>query len=613
MPTNQNDAAKSGKGRDLSKLCLAAGLAVGSFFILWLFPVSKISTVLREGAYWVTFLLVLLLAVYTGRAVRANRRDLRDFFRDPFLLCLIPVAAWLMFIHADFGYKIVMDDYVLVATSQNFHLTRDFFVPVSGFWKGGGADFVFNDGYVDKRPWLYPFLVSLLHDLSGFRVANAFLLNAAMSLVLIGLTYALTKPIAGRSGGILAGLLLASIPLVGQNATGSGMDMTNATFLAFAMVSGGWYLRRPDEVRQGLFVLAALCLAYARYESVLYVVPAVLVAVLGWWRAKRVIVSLPALLSGPLLLGLLLQNRFFRKSEALWELHSGTEAPFGFHHVADNLARAVYFFFNLDGTLANAPLVSVVGLAGLLFFLLMVQRSLREREAMDPVLLSGTFFGLFIVVNFFVLMAYHDGKLDRLFASRLSLPFYLLLVLSPVWAFQQFFQNRAVFLASLGVVAVSCLGWTLPVSAKQVFTKRNFIRYELEWLIEDFAREIKRSDIVIDQFSTPWAIQRRTAIRPKVFVESLEWINSRLDSGRLSGLYLVERLEYSIRGGKPVLQESSFPEGIFDRTLVRERSFRPFTMVRVYRLSNLRPDRLDPDWADSLEPGKAQAYTFTGL
>lgn len=578
------------------------------------FPIGGAEAFLKSSAYWFAWVPCVLFIFYLLSEARSSGlRNLTGLKQWRLWTFLAVAFACLLLVHAEFGYKIAMDDYVLVATSQNFHYTREFFVPTSGFWKGGGADFVFHDGYIDKRPWLYPFIVSIVHDLTAFRVENAYLVNLLSVGVLMLAAFYFVKRVATARGAILTCLLIVSIPLIAQNATGAGIDMLNVTLLMVTMLIAAKYLELPSAKTEGLLIVSAILLMYSRYESAIYAIPTALIVALGWWRAKRVFLSIPAILSAPMLVGLILQNRIFRSSEALWELHSGTAQAFGFANIAENLPRALYFFFSMDGTLANAPWISALGVLSLLFFLLYLYRELRSGGKLPAATQALSIFSFFIVLNFIILLAYHDGKLDRLFASRLSLPFYLLLALAPGFAFRESFSRPITFRIVTGVTVLFLIGWTLPMNSKQVFTQRNFIKKDLDWLIGEVGTKVRRDDLVIDQYSTAWSIHKKTALKPLVAIQSLDWIDKRLSAGRLSNVYLVERLEYVIVDGKPQLQTSTYPEGIFDRSLLFERSFRPFSLVRVYRLDEIYPERLPDDWVENRIGGNVQNYTYTGL
>jgi len=573
-------------------------------------PIRWIEPVLRYGGYWIILAVFVLFAIQLGLLFR-NRKNGKTATDGIFFLGCMGLGIWLMAIHAEFHFKIAFDDYILVATSNSLHLNREFFVPTMGYWQDG--DFLFNGGYLDKRPWFYAFLVSLVHDLSGMRVANAYWVNGVLAIVLLGLVYQLGKDVSNRFGGFISVLFLVSIPLVAQNATGAGMDMTNLCMLALTIYLGGRYLSEPGRITEGAFVASALLLVYSRYESLLYVAPAALVVLIGWVKSGRAWLAWPTLLSAALLTGYGLQYRFFKASTDLWELPGGVETPFGLHHLAENLPRAIYFFFNFDDTLANSTLVSLVGGICLLLFVLHCRREISGTWRERSIELSVAVFGLFICLNFLILLAYHDGKLDRLFASRLSLPFYLLLVLVSGAVLGRVAQARWARASLLALTALYILGWTLPMNSKAIFTLRNFVRHEIDWLTQGIGQTVGSNDLVIDHNSTPWTIERIASLRPKPVLQNLDWLQFRMEHGVFANVYLVERLNYRMRDGEVYLQKSSYPEGVLETELIAERSFRPFSLTRFYRVIDLHPERLPPDFLENLPEGNVQDYTYTGL
>lgn len=62
--------------------------------------------------------------------------------------------------------------------------------------------------------------MSVLHDLTGYRPENVFALNTVLTFGLLGLAYLTGRNIGGRGAGAVAVLLLTSLPLLAQNATG---------------------------------------------------------------------------------------------------------------------------------------------------------------------------------------------------------------------------------------------------------------------------------------------------------------------------------------------------------------------------------------------------------
>src|SRR5258708_19276052 len=167
------------------------------------------------------------------------------------------------------------------------HYFRDVAMMVRGYDIQGV--FLSTDNYLDKRPYFYPFLVSLLHDLTGYRLLNAYLVNAMLMPAALGLVFVFGRLLTGWQGGLLAVVLLGSLPLLGQNATGSGMELLNFVMILAAMVLAAEYLRAPKEEALAALALAAVLLAQARYESALYVLPVAGLVFLGWLRARRIL------------------------------------------------------------------------------------------------------------------------------------------------------------------------------------------------------------------------------------------------------------------------------------------------------------------------------------
>ena len=92
------------------------------------------------------------------------------------ILALVGAATYISLALEPAEFKVVMDEPLLAATAQSMHHDRMALIAGRGVDVNGYYNLL--DGSVDKRPLLYPFLVSVLHDLTGYRVSNSFLLYA---------------------------------------------------------------------------------------------------------------------------------------------------------------------------------------------------------------------------------------------------------------------------------------------------------------------------------------------------------------------------------------------------------------------------------------------------
>ena len=164
------------KEAPIARLILAF---IGVLFLVAVYILVSPDTakqVVRYAGYWFTFgafsgavFYGVRLGLEGGRKLKS--RELNEFRQQWFpWCCFVLLISGMVFVHAEIGPKVMMDDEVLVSTAKNLHLSREVHTPTYGRWIHQSFDYF--EGYVDKRPWMYPFCVSLMHDLSGYRLQN---------------------------------------------------------------------------------------------------------------------------------------------------------------------------------------------------------------------------------------------------------------------------------------------------------------------------------------------------------------------------------------------------------------------------------------------------------
>ena len=153
---------------------IANAVIVGALGLI-LMPLSWLEGAIKYGTIpFLGVLLFLFVWVLVSQLKRLPQQAYKKRF-DAGVVVLILAASAFQFVHEDFGYKILMDEYNLTATSMNIHLEKTAFTPTRGRIVEGEFEVV--DGYVDKRPFLYPLLLSIIHDISGYAETNPFILN----------------------------------------------------------------------------------------------------------------------------------------------------------------------------------------------------------------------------------------------------------------------------------------------------------------------------------------------------------------------------------------------------------------------------------------------------
>lgn len=509
----------------LLALCGLFAVVVGFFTI----PPRTASALIAGGGYYYMLGLFALAGFYAWRVARPRRELWLAWLHRPGWIGLALAAAVAFTLWSDpFEHKVLFDEYVLQATAQHMHATKEIGTVIRAYELFGTWQPI--DTFLDKRPYFFTFLLSLVHDLTGYRLANIFFLNSALTAALLGLVYWFARQFTGRAGGLLAVALLASLPLLGQNATGAGMEIHNLLMLLVTMCASLLYLRAPDEDRLALLCLAAVLLAQSRYESVLFVVPVAAIIVAGWWRTGRVLLPAVAVAAPLLLVPYAWHNRVLSNSPLLWQLHEGQTSRFSVSYLAENLGGAWTFYFNTGLGLANSFWLSLLGVAAL--FGLPGQALRRSRSGRSPWPESpapwvATAFGFGVAANLAMLMFYYWSRLDDTIASRFALPSYLFAaLLAAVMTRRLDARWPATRLALLGTGAYVLL-LALPVMAQRLYTNQNLVMQEIDWEHELVAARPRGQVLVISNKSTiPWVLWRIPSIITGVArlrAEQLAW------------------------------------------------------------------------------------------
>ena len=590
MRFNMPQAFAFVKGMPFVRMFLALFGCVFLFSVYFLVSSETAMQVVRHGGYWFTLLACLGACFYGVRLIVESgvclKYDRQWWLGVSALLLLI---AGLAFVHAEFGPKVMMDDEVLASTAKSLHLSREVYTPTYGRWIS--QEFSYFDGYVDKRPWMYSFCVSLVHDFTGYRIQNPYIFNGFIGVVMIASLIILGGQLSGRRGAILLPLLWLTVPLFQQNATSGGMDLLNVLILVLVLVFSINYWRRLDANSEGLLALVGVMLAYSRYESALFLPVIALIIVIGWYLRGAIILSMGTISAAPLLLGLLLQNKFFVETKSLWELHSGQAQPFSLANLPVNLAGASSFFFNVSDAYANSLWLSILGVLGMVFFVVYCVRQNRLLLSDKPEHAIACLVGVGLFIHFVVILCYHDGRLDRLFASRFALPLYLLMSYSVVIVAECFSYKRVVWRCLIVGSVLFLIGFTLPMNAKAVFTHRNYVTREIAWIDQELASCSRVGLLIVDEYPLSWTLRDCSSVATGVAIANAARLSKELDEGKFTELYLVDRLECGMSPVGSLFLKSKFSLEAFSLETVAERSFRPFSMTRISRIKAFKLDQ----------------------
>ena len=498
--------------------------------------------------------------------------------------------------------KITSDEYVLMEVSQRLH--RD---NVGGYGTITFYVYGLTEAYgflPDKRPIAFPFLLSVLHDFTGYRIENAFVLNTVFGFCLVFLTLGFAYGMAQRRGAslwqarlfsLIPTVLLYGMPLFVQNVNGAGFELQNLLFILVVTALGYGFVQQPRLGTWGLLLVGTLFLVYTRYESALFAMPVSALAVYraafhgDRWLLKPYLVFVVALYP-------VLWRHAYHLDDpsAYWQtMTTASESAFSLQFIPENLSYAVLYFFEpsihdsagfLLGVLAF-PCLLLVGVRLIRTF------SLKQVGAWFSLLM-----GIVVVVNFVILMSYHWGQVEKLEVSRLTLPLLGVATFAMIWSLAHaFIEKRWMRRILIGAI---CLEWALlilPSQARRVATERNFHAEVDRWALEIIEDRNDPNPYVIASRPFAWRMHNIPSSSPLEINDRLVdfAFQIQLQSHNFYFVQVVyrvpqDRVEYSSASENLILPVRG--------RVIAEFPFKPYHTVRLVVIDGLHERDLNPEF-----------------
>jgi hypothetical protein len=596
---------------------LVSALAAATGFRL--VPDSMALEVVRYAGYWCVLAAFIVFVWSLWRTFRPDLVRLRQGGGRGFdwgALAVVGLGGMVLLVHESFGFKIVMDELMLAGTSMDMHFAREVLTPFRGTDIHG--TYVIVEGMMDKRPLFFPFLESILHDLTGYRPENAFVLNAILTFVFLGLVNAAGRKLAGRLAGFLGVALFAGLPLLGQNATGGGFELLNIVMILSTLLLGARFLSLRDGASFTALCYSGLLLAQVRYESAIFLGPVVLIILWVWGREGRAIMTWPVLVAPLLMVTCALQNRIFDLRSTAWQLQSkpGMTKPFSLSYIPDNLAHASGFFFGKSTDQPDSLVLSTLGCIAILFLLLLVVKRLRVLSAEPAISVAVVFFTLGFAAQFGLMMCYFWGHFDDPVIRRLSLPTQLWMVIAVMAVLQQF-PKPAVVKTLLAVAVLGILAQGVPAMASHAYNQEYLAGLETAWRRKFIKEQTQRDYLMIDKDSILWVAHQISATPVTAAANRKDAFVFFMKNHVFSNIYVFQGFTIDADTGKMTIRpdDDLGPDYVLEP--VREEHLALLTLSRISRVKEIRtgstvltkpePDQPVPKSKEEIEKAR-QAY-----
>lgn len=490
---------------------------------------------LSFGGYWVMLALALgWAALLAGRLrgwlplLRANAAGL--------LFSLAVASSLFLVVKPEF--RILADEANLLGVSRSMAFERRTDNVTMA------KDYYFNLNPLqrkrEKRPYMYPFFVSVLHSVSGFRPANAFAVNFLLLAALLGAIFIFFRVLYGAPAACAAVLLAGAQPLMALTAASGGMEFMSAVFMFFSFLALGKFLREPSRGTFSLLWATLLVMANVRYEGPA-VMGAVFIGLLAFRRIKwEYLASWPFFLT-PLFMLPAFCQRFCLPTN--FENPAGV-APFA----AGNILPGTLAFFKAHFKGLQLPYslpVLIAGLAGAVYGLRRWLGSGGEGGGFSRPLAAVTLAGL--SVYWLVTVSYYFSEPSEPSVARYFIAAVLALALSASFLVGEILSRRPAAAAASVAAAAALLLVYLPAAGENRFMNQLILsrRHKLE---AGFLEKLgERRVLVVSE-------------RPGLFVSrgygAVSFAYARENSGELLG-----ELDRKLYGRIIVMQEIYYSDG----------------------------------------------------
>ncbi len=482
--------------------CLAGANAI--YYGFWGFDRARMEALYNDYTWYFLAVALLLwlqqLAMPTVEQVRAGLQ--RHVL--PLLAALGLVAAGFFASPPDF--RILADETNLLGMSMAMYDDHACYNPTQAVSYYHGMKRVISR-VTDMRPGFFPFSVSALHSLTGYRAENAFAMNALAGFASLFLLYFLIQRHFGRFWGMIALLLMGAFPLFVLYMTSAGFEVFNLAFALVFLLLLDNFIRQPVAENAESMLLLLPLLAQTRYESALAVFCAVPVVL---WRLSAGEYSRLSirLVLWPFLFLPVAWLRVITFSQQAFQVQD-IEQAFGFDLFVKNIGRALPFFTGSSRAYGMIPVVAFMAVAGLVILLFdwqarhrSTQRPESDRQSFcsDRLFLMTT--ALFFALHAAARFAYYWGDMTLQYTSRLGIIFLPLLAFLSVYLLRRLTGLMALrrSWAAVGAVLLLIHGW--PAAGQNLAVRDILFYREFKTVREFLQREFtdkKDYIIVTDQ------------------------------------------------------------------------------------------------------------------
>ncbi len=484
--------------------------------------------------YLATFLCILFLIAFSFTLYKAHKSRIHlSFFARNKVILLLSLGIILAYECTDNrANKVLLDE--LVIQNSALQLLDDHTYQNPRFVDSGGSEEEIFFGFPDKRPPLYPFMLSMVHRIIGYHMFNGYLLNAILGFLALFLMGKIGQEVYPKFGGMIAILLFGTLPLLSQNVTSQHFEVFYVAQIAFLFYTLIRVLQKGHEEELPLAYLLASGIAFTRYEGVIFFIVPYLAHCFLVWRKSEPKGFLPVYVVSPLIVFYVFCLVGFSFSNAgNWQLNA-TESNSAFSPVY--WGRNVGAFLDVMLTTGrkypiSLPL-SMLGLVSFPICLIIITREVRkffsnERNG-DPVAIALVCLFASLVIFLGLIFSYHWGHVNAVETVRFLLFPLLVMAFSALYALKKEPHLTLILATALALIsgAQTILIDNLPLTIGYEIAALGFVLLTIVSCIPSISNKLSRGLLLF--LAIFFSVESLSAISTREY-ESKNWIVKRTE------------------------------------------------------------------------------------
>jgi hypothetical protein len=354
-----------------------SALAVFAVLLIWGLTAPKTMRLLFSSAsYYLILLIVILWTIHLFIFIRHTpfsvKRLLQNYWPGIVLALILTIFV---FASVKVGFKTLSDETNLLSVSGSMTRNKTVLNCTMAKYYYGNLQPINTE--IEKRPLVFPFLVSILHTFTGFRCQNAFAVNFIVTFLFLAAVFIAARKLLDPSSAVAAMFLILSYPVFTVFAASAGFDVLNSAFFILIMAVTYYFVKSPSSAGFAFLLCSLIVFANLRYESIIFLplIPLLLAPKIKWQYIKD---SSSVLCATPLVCLPYLWVRIL-KPQAYYESVKDVQL-FSLGSLLKNLSEFFNNFLNLDCSL---PYAGIISLAAILIFAYLVVQTLRKKTFVE--------------------------------------------------------------------------------------------------------------------------------------------------------------------------------------------------------------------------------------